>query len=35
MPADPSAKMAVLLGGRDFNLVKHVFLKGPDLFEPD
>src|SRR5207249_3422614 len=35
MPADPSAKMAVLLGGSDFNLVKHVFLKGPDLLQSD
>ena len=35
MPAGPTAKMAVLLGGRDFNLVKHVLLKRPDLFQSD
>jgi hypothetical protein len=35
MSAGPSAKMAVLLGGRDFNLVKHIFLKGSDLLQPD
>jgi hypothetical protein len=33
--ANFASQMAVLLGGRDFNLVKHVFLKGPDLFQPD
>jgi hypothetical protein len=35
MPAGSRAKMAVLLGGCDFNLVKHAFLKGADLFQPD
>ena len=35
MPAGRNAKMAGLLGGRDFNLFKYVFLKGPDLFQPD
>ena len=30
-----TAKMAEILGGRDFNLVKHGFLKGPNLFQPD
>jgi hypothetical protein len=35
MPAGPTAKMAVLLGSSDFNLVKHAFLNGPDLLQPD
>src|SRR4029077_2479302 len=33
MPASPTAKMAVLLRGRDFNLFEDILLYGADLFE--
>src|SRR6266480_7122210 len=35
MPASLTAEMVVLLRGCDFNLFKHVFLKGPYLLQSD
>jgi hypothetical protein len=35
MPASATAKMAVLLGGRDFNFFEHILLDCSDLFQPD
>ena len=31
----PTAKMAALLGGRDFNFFEHIFLDCSDLFQAD
>src|SRR5258707_1775400 len=33
--AHATAASGLSCGGRDFNLVKHVFLKGTDLLQPD
>jgi hypothetical protein len=35
MPAGLTARMAALLGGRDFNFFEHISLDRSDLFQSD